>query len=628
MSFSDSGQLHQRGCPLGEQGRDEQLLVRLRLLGSDLERLGHRSLLHISPLSFPEWRPSIGQMTYSAESAENGGVSYADSLAGAQELLAAGRWDEALPRLAELLAERESPEVHDGMGTALWWLCRVRESLEHRERAYAGYRAQHRNAEATMIALDISVCHLSNLDNPVAARGWIARARRAAETGASDQLDPWLWLLEAYTCSEPQRQRDLLNQTLQQARMVGDLDLELAALADLGLVLVTQGEVTDGFLLLDEAMAGTLGGECQRLDTVVWASCSMLAACSAVGDQLRAAQWCGAADRFAEKYGCPFLQARCRAHYGRVLVAAGDWDRARSELDRALAMSADCGREPRTEALAGLAELRLRQGAVEEAAALLVEVAESPDTAVVTAEVLTTQGHADRAVAVLQTQLAASAAHEAMYPIVAGALVDACLARGDVAGAAEAAKALEQTSPDQHPQAAAVVARADGRIAAATGDRGLAEQLLRAAVADFDRLGVPFRAARTRLELARVVVGADPALAIVEAERALDRLQRLGAAREAAEAAAFLRGLGVATKPGPRELGRLSRREFDVLEGVRRGLTNPEIGEQLFLSPRTVGHHVSSILAKLNLKTRSEAAAYAATNRGQPTNSSRVGQAL
>ena len=303
-------------------------------------------------------------------------MSYAGSLDEAQGLLAAGRWDQALLRLAELLVQRESPEAHDGMGTALWWLCRVRESLEHRERAYAGYLAEHRNAEAAMIALDISVCHLSNLDNPVAAGGWIARARRAAETGGNAELDPWLWLLEGYTCSEPQRQRDLLTKALHRARVVGDLDLELSALADLGLALVTRGEVTGGFQLLDEAMAGTLGGECKRLDTVVWASCSMLAACSLVGDQLRAAQWCAAADRFAEKYGCPFLQARCRAHYGRVLVTAGDWARAESELKLALAMSADCGREPRTEALAGLAELRLRRGAVEDAAALLVEVGE------------------------------------------------------------------------------------------------------------------------------------------------------------------------------------------------------------------------------------------------------------
>ena len=278
------------------------------------------------------------------------------------------------------------PRPTTAWAQALWWLSRVPESLDHRERAYAGYVAGHRHAAAAVVALDISVCQLSNLDNPVAAQGWIARARRSAELAGEERLDGWLWLMEGYTSDDPERQRALLTQALHLARRVGDLDLELVALSDLGLALVTQGEVPEGLKLLDEAMAGTLGGECQRLETVVWASCSMLAACSVAGDQQRAAQWCGAADRFAEKYGCPFLQARCRSHYGVVLLAHGDWDRAEIEFNHALAMSADCGREPRLEALAGLAELRLRAGAVEEAAALLTEVGDLPSAAVVTAE--------------------------------------------------------------------------------------------------------------------------------------------------------------------------------------------------------------------------------------------------
>ena len=185
--------------------------------------------------------------------------------------------------------------------------------------------------------------------------------------------------------------------------------------------------------LVDEAMAGTLGGECRRLDTVVWASCSMLAACSLVGDHRRAAQWCGVADRFAEKYGCPFLQARCRSHYGRVLVALGHWRQAEIELNQALTMSADCGREPRVEALAGLAELRLRQGAVDEAAAMLSEVGDLPSAVVVTAEMLTAQGHPDRAAAVLRARLTALDGQESEFPVVAAGLVDAYLADGNVA---------------------------------------------------------------------------------------------------------------------------------------------------------------------------------------------------
>lgn len=324
---------------------------------------------------------------------------------------------------------------------------------------------------------------------------------------------------------------------------------------------------------------------------------------------------CDAADRFAQKYGCPFLQARCRSHYGRVLVAQGDWAQAELELTQALTMSADCGREPRVEALAGLAELRLREGAVEEAAALLAEVGDLPSAAVIAAEVLTAQGHPDRAVAVLQTRLAALAGHQAEFPIVAAGLVDACLARGDVTMAAATAQALHDASPHQHPQTAALIRRADGLVAAATGDTGLAEQRLRTAVSEFGRLDLPFPAARTRWELARVVADSDASLAIVEAGRALEQFQRLGAVREAAATSAFLRGHGVATKPGPRELGMSSRRELDVLDRVRRGLTNFEIADQLFISLWSVSHHVSAILTKLNLRTRSEAAAFAAAQQ-------------
>ena len=543
-------------------------------------------------------------------------MGYAEHLVEAQGLLAAGHWEQARQQLGEVLAEHESPEAHDGLGTALWWLSRIRESLDHRERAYAGYLAQRRHREAAIVAIDISVCQLSNLDNPVAARGWIARARRSVEAGGDDRLDGWLGLMEGYTCDEPQRQRTLLTAALNFARRVGDRDLELVALADLGLMLVVQGEVPDGLNLLDEAMAGTLGGEGQRLDTVVWASCSMLTACSLAGDQRRAAQWCGAADRFAERYGCPFLLARCRSHYGRLLVALGEWDRAEIELNQALTMSADCGREPRIEALAGLAELRLRQGAVEAAAALLTEVADLPSAVVITAEVLTAQGHPERAVAVLQARLAALMGHESQFPIVAAGLVDACLAYGDVSMAVTTAAALQCASSSQHPQAAALIHRAAGLVAAAVGSAEVAEHRLRAAIRDFERLDLPFWAARTRLDLAEVVAKADPPLAIVEASRALDWLERLGAVRESAATAAFLRGLGVATKPGRRERGLLSRRELEVLDGVRRGLTNPQIADQLFISRRTVAHHVSSLLAKLNLKTRSEAAAYAATHSG------------
>ena len=539
-----------------------------------------------------------------------------DALRTATELLTLGRWEQARQQLTAILAEQESPEALEGLGTALWWLGEIRESLGYRMRAYAGYRAKQHNAKATIVGLDIAVCYLSNLDDPAVAQGWISRARSAAALSDEEQLNGWLWLMEGYTSDDPVRQRELLGQALDLARRLGDPDLELSALTDLGLAMVNSGDVSAGLTLLDEAMAGTLAGECARLDTVVWASCSMLSACSLVADHKRAAQWCAAADRFAATYGCPFLHARCRAHYGRILVGTGKWELAETELLRALSMAADLGRGPRIEALGGLAELRLRQGAVDEAVELLASAGDVPAIAPTYAEVMIAAGHPDRAIAVLRSQLRATRMSDAVFPILAAGLVDAYLASDDLASASAAAQSLPGAH-HEHPQALALTERASGLLAAARGDSGLAADLLRNAAVEFDRLDLPFHAARARVELAGVVSIENPSLAVVEASWALDRLERLGAHRDAAAAAALLRSLGVATRPGPRQVGRLSQRERDVLALIKRGLTNPEIAAELFISPKTAAHHVSSILAKLNLRSRAEAAAFAATYRAE-----------
>jgi predicted ATPase/DNA-binding CsgD family transcriptional regulator len=115
----------------------------------------------------------------------------------------------------------------------------------------------------------------------------------------------------------------------------------------------------------------------------------------------------------------------------------------------------------------------------------------------------------------------------------------------------------------------------------------------------------------------------DAALALAGTEdedalrRALDDLQRLGAAPAAAIVARRLRERGARGLPrGPRRSTRdnpagLTARELEVLALVAEGLRNADIAERLFVSEKTVGHHVSAILRKLNVNTRGEAGAEA-----------------
>jgi DNA-binding NarL/FixJ family response regulator len=147
----------------------------------------------------------------------------------------------------------------------------------------------------------------------------------------------------------------------------------------------------------------------------------------------------------------------------------------------------------------------------------------------------------------------------------------------------------------------------------ASGDAAATAHLERA-LAGFSEQGMPVDAARARLDLARALEEGQADVAIQEARTALAEFERVGAPREADAAAALLRRHGVRGRTGPKGAGLLTRREQEVLLLVAEGLTNPEIAARLFLSSKTVGHHVSNVLAKLGVKTRGEAAAWAIRN--------------
>jgi DNA-binding CsgD family transcriptional regulator len=543
-------------------------------------------------------------------------VDHSAAVAAGHAALREGRWAAAKAEFERALTGRQSADALAGLADALWWLCDAKPSVRYRERAFVLLSKSGHVAAAGRQAIDLAISYLVNLGNDAAAHGWLARAERVTGTLTPNPLQGWLWLLQAFL-SGPQDSRHLLHNALEFARTTGDSDLELVALADLGLALVVADEVDDGLTLLDEAMAATLAGEYGRLDTVVYASCDMLAGCSLAGDLDRAAQWCRVADDFMRQYGSPFLYARCRVYYGSVLVEKGQWDRADAELRAALGMAEDAGPGARAEAAARLAELRVRQGRLDEAAALLAQFDEAARVPIPAAAVCLAQGEAGAAAAMLERHRAQLGdRHVELAPTLA-LLVHAYLATGDHEAAEQTALQLARVAAQNgRPLALALAALADAGVLAALGRLADATERTDVALRGFAQLDLPLDAARARLDLARLAASTNPEIAITEGRRALSAFEQLGARRDADHAAAFLRDLGVAGRVGPKNVGVLTQREQDVLRLVGRGLTNPEIAARLFISRKTAAHHVSSILAKLGLRNRAEAVAYALRELG------------
>ena len=300
-----------------------------------------------------------------------------------------------------------------------------------------------------------------------------------------------------------------------------------------------------------------------------------------------------------------------------VHAAGGRVDAAEEELEAALQELTDAGQRARcSHPAARLAELRVMQGRFDEAESLLGEFMDDP-AAVDAAITLHLARDEPAAAAQLLEQRLDDVGRESLIaaPLLAR-LVEARLANDELAGARDAATRIEhiaETAGRDRVVAAAMLAR--GRIAAVTSPAE-AEPLLRDAVNRYAALGLRLEAARARLELARALAAWARPDAPDVARRAFSELESLGAAREADEAAALLRRQGVKTRSGPRAVGLLTEREVEVLRLLAEGLTNAQIAARLFISPKTVEHHVGRIYRKLYVGTRSEAAAYAVRNLG------------
>ena len=530
--------------------------------------------------------------------------------------MAAGDWGGARDAFSAVLEIAEVPEAFFGLANALFWLGDIAGTIANCEKAYAGFRRRPDPLFAAGAALSLVGYNKGYLGNTAAARGWLSRAARIINSEVP-QLRGELLGATAYVTDDPVESEALARQAVEIGRANGNSDLELMAMHAVGQALVQQGRTEEGMSLLDEAMAGVIGGEGGDPLTVAQMSCMTMVVCGSCFDLERATQWVQSLQGFIDRFGCPFLYAECRTYYGRVLFENGDWGAAEAFLTDAIEMSRGVFAAPHAFACGTLAELRLAQGRLEDAARVLRGVEGREEAAAAVASVHLARGEPAAAAAVLRRRLAATSPDRLDVAAVIELLGEAAIALDDIDTAIERGRALVALGAASNCHL--IVAHGERLVghALASTDVPAACEHLETALAAFAQAGIPYRTAQTRLLLARLLRGSDHEVAGTEARAAWSVFEDLGADRDADAAAALLRDLGVkAATAGPRNVGRLTRREQEVLALLGEGLSNPQIAERLFLSRKTVEHHVARILSKLGLRGRAEAAAVARSPRG------------
>ena len=539
-------------------------------------------------------------------------LSVADSVALGRAALSKAQWAEAQICFERAATEEpDAPEVLDGLSDARWWLGAWHESREIKERAFARYKAIGARRQAASAAIWLANEYLIATGNRAAWNGWLERAAGLLEGEGPCVEQGWLLFARGRRVHDPEEMAIACNQVLELARLTRDIDLEIVALSQFGRALVAQGRATEGFARLDEAMAAVTAGEQRNFLTVCEACCNMLTTCEGAVEMERLSQWCRVTDEVSKRMNGLTMYSFCRLNYASVLFALGRFAEAEQELlaghERALRGYASFA----AQILTKLAEVRVAQGRLAEAAELLAGEEENAASVRPLAKLLLARGEARQATSLLERRLSLVSKDSMQAAPLYALLTEARLGSGDLPGAAEAARCL--TAVATLTERAACVAAGEY----ATGLVALAERDARAwvhfesALARYAALEMPFEVARARLGMARALASADATAAIEMARRARADFERLGALGELARSSEVLRELGVGTGPGKRSEGVLSERETDVLGCLSEGLSNVEIGKRLFISPKTVEHHVGKILSKLGLKTRAAAAVYA-----------------
>lgn len=493
-----------------------------------------------------------------------------------------------------------------------WWAGRIDTYLELAEPAYRMLVGEERPRLAARVAMWIGVQFLARGDMATGS-GWLERAGRLLADLDPCQEHAYLRyhtvVLGGIASGDWESAAAAAQEVRADGVRYGDPNLVALGLAGEATALLRMGEVSKGLRRLDEAMLSAAEESLDRV-TAGTVYCHVIAECHELQDVRRLAEWTRVTWAWIEEHSpARVYPGVCRVYRAHVLAVTGDWDRAEELAAEAVHDLAGLNVLVQAEAhylLGELHRVRGRLDQAEESYGQARSLGRDPQPGRALLDLA--RGRVADAEAALSAALVVARA-----PLERGRLlqakVEVALAAGDLDAAVEACRELEQiadTFGTSGLEAAALQWR--GAVALEQGHADRAMPALRAACRRWNEVNAPLEIGRSRLLLGRAYRDlGDDQTANEELTGARDEFDRLGAVGDLQRAQ---QELTQSERPGA-----LSRREVEVLALIATGCTNQEVADQLVLSKRTVDRHVSNILRKLDLRSRTEAAAFAFEHR-------------
>jgi ATP/maltotriose-dependent transcriptional regulator MalT len=442
--------------------------------------------------------------------------------------------------------------------------------------------------------------------------GWLVRGLDMLESAGDS---PAHGLLSVLAARNHLRQGEIdaavqaTRRAVELSRQFNDPDLHVFSRLALALVLTGRGQPSEATSLFDEIMVGVTVDNVSPIAVGV-VYCAVIDACRSMFDVSRAREWTMALDRWCSTQpNLVAFRGKCLVHRTEILRNSGAWSEALAEAEQACAWSGEhenSFRYPAGAAFYELAEIHRLRGDVAEASAAYAQASEhgqAPEPGFT----LLQFAHGKRDLAATSIRrLLGERQGVGLRADVLLAAVEILTAVDDLATARVAADELARIRERlPAPAVRAMTAHAHGAVLLAAGELTASLTSLREAWMLWQELEVPYQAARVRLLIGSACQQlGDHVAAGFEFDGARQFFQQVSAQPDLAR-------LDALRPSSQSDEHSLSARELEVIRLVATGKTNREIAQHLSISERTVDRHVSNILLKLRLPSRSAATAYA-----------------